>query len=280
MAYLITGATGSVGRHIVNRLLALGADVHALTRKPEQAQLPTEVKLFGGDLTADDIQEGAFDGVKRMFVFPASGDIRPFLAKAKTAGVEHCVVLSSLAAAAEAPRDLHSPSYHHHRAVEQAVEESGLEYTFLRPGSFANNLLFWSYAIKNMGMVAGPYPQSAQSLIHEVDVADAAVTVLTTDGHRGKRYPLTGPECLTQVEQLNTIGAAIGRDLTYHVITPDEWTQSMRQFMPEDMISMLLEYWSDTVTQPDIVRPTVTQITGEPGRTLAQWAADHAADFV
>lgn len=279
MAYLITGATGSVGRHVVDQLLGRGADVRVLTRKPDQAQFPAEVKVFGGDLSAGEVQPGAFDQVKRMFVFPASGDIRPFLAKAQAAGVEQCVVLSSLAAAAEAPRDLRSSSYHHHRAIEQAVEESGLEYTFLRPGSFANNLLFWSYTVKNMGMVAGPYPQSAQSLIHEADVADVAATILTTDGHGGEKYPLTGPESLTQAEQLNTIGAAIGRDLTYHVITPAEWSQSMRQFMPEDMIAMLLEYWSDTVAQPDVVRPTVTQITGKPGRTLAQWALDHVADF-
>lgn len=79
----------------------------------------------------------------------------------------------------------HSPSYYHHRAVEQAVEKAGPGYTFLRPGSFANNLLFWAHTIKTMGMVAGPYPQSAQSLIHEADVAAVAVTVLTTDEHTG-----------------------------------------------------------------------------------------------
>jgi uncharacterized protein YbjT (DUF2867 family) len=279
MAYLITGATGSIGGHVVTQLLALGADVHVLTRKPDQAQFPSTVKVFGGDLATGAVQEGAFDGVQSMFVFPASGDMRPFLAHAEAAGIERCVVLSSLAAAGEAPRDLHSPSYHHHRAIEQAVAGSGLAYTFLRPGSFANNLLFWAYTIKNMSMVAGPYPQSAQSLIHEADVADVAVTVLTTDGHAGQQYQLTGPECLTQIEQLNTIGAAIGRGLTYRLVTPAEWSQSMRQFMAEDIITMLLEYWSDTVAQPDLIRPTVTQITGKPGRTLAQWAADHAATF-
>lgn len=279
MTYLITGATGAVGRLVVARLLADGAEVHALTRRPDQAQLPAAVSVFGGDLTTGDIQEGAFAGITSMFVFPADGDIRPFLAAASEAGVRRCVVLSSLAAAAESPRDLRSPSYHHHRTIEQAVAGSGVAHTFLRPGSFANNLLFWAYTIKTMGMVAGPYPQSAQSLIHEADVADVAVAALTQEGHVGKIYPLSGPECLTQAEQLRTIGAAISRELAYHVTTPEAWAQSMRQFMPEPIIAMLLEYWSDTVAQPDTVRPTVAQITGRPGRTLAQWAADHAADF-
>ncbi|HEX6035204.1 MAG TPA: NAD(P)H-binding protein [Anaerolineales bacterium] len=280
MSYLITGATGVVGRHIVDKLVVLGAEVHALSRKPDQANLPRSVQVFGGDLASSDLEAAIFKGVKAIFLFAAFGDLKPFLGKAKAAGVERIVVLSSLAAAAEFPRDLDSPSYHHHRAIEQAVESSGIPYTFLRPGSFANNLLFWSYSIKTTRTVSGPYPQSAQVLIHELDVADVAVTVLTTDGHEGASYALTGPESLTQAEQLKTIGAAIGQQLTFQTITPEQFTQSMRQFMPADIIKMMLDYWSDTVEQPEAVRPTVEQITGRPGLSLARWAADHASDFI
>lgn len=280
MSYLITGATGAVGKHIVNQLIASGAQVHALSRKPNQTDLPAKVKVFEGDLTASGLQEGIFDGVKSMFLFPAYGDLRPFLARAKAAGVEHVVLLSSLATAAEFPRDLNSPSYRHHRAIEQNVEASGIAYTFLRPGSFANNLRFWSHTIKASKAVYGPYPQSAQALIHEADVADVAVASLTTNAHKGATYALTGPESLTQADQLKTIGAAIGQKLTYCTITPEQFIQSMSQFMPADVIKMMLDYWSDTVEQPDVVRPTVEQITGRPARTLTQWAADHASDFM
>lgn len=280
MSYLITGATGAVGRHVVTQLVALEAKVHALSRRPDQTSFPAGVKVFGGDLTANHLPDEMFDGVKSVFLFPAEGDVSPFLVKAKAAGVEHLVVLSSLAAAAEFPRDLNSPSYRHHRAIEQAVEASGIAYTFLRPGSFANNLRFWSHSIKTQRMVYGPYPQSAQALIHEADVAAVAVAALTTAGDQGVKYALTGPASLTQAEQLKTIGAAIGQELTYQVITPDQFRQSMSQFMPADIIQMMLDYWSDTVEQPDVVRPTVEQITGRPARTLAQWAADHAAEFI
>src|SRR5512147_1916152 len=99
MSYLITGASGSVGKQVVNQLVEAGARVHALSRKPEQANLPAEVKVFQGDLSASDLQEKMFDGVKGIFLFPAYGNLRPFLSKAKAAGVEHVVVLSSLAAA-------------------------------------------------------------------------------------------------------------------------------------------------------------------------------------
>lgn len=280
MSYLITGATGSIGRHVVDQLLTLGENIHALSRKPSEANLPIEVTLFGGDLTSGDIQDGAFDQVKSLFLFPADGDVRPFLDQAKAAGVEHVVLLSSLATAAEHVRDVGSASYRHHKALEQAVLASGIHYTFLRPGNFANNLRFWSYSIKTSGMVYGPYPQSAQTLIHEADVAAVAVAALTTAGHTGSTYALTGPESLTQSEQLRTIGVAIGRELTYQAISPEQFRQSMDAFMPEDVIKQLLNYWSDTVEQPDIVRPTVEQITGKPARTLAQWAADHRAEFM
>jgi uncharacterized protein YbjT (DUF2867 family) len=280
MPYLITGAAGFIGRQIVDQLLAAGAAVHALSRRPDQASFPPEVNVFGGDLTSGDIQTGAFAAVKSIFLFPADGDIRPFLDKARVAGVEHVVALSSLAAAGEHQRDLHSTSYRHHRAIEQAVAASGMEYTFLRPGSFANNLRFWSHTIKTANTVYGPYPESAQSLIHEADFAAVAVAALTTDWHTGATYALSGPECLTQAEQLNTISRAIGRELTYRAISPEQFKQSMRQFMPEDIISMLLTYWAETVDQPDIVRPTVEQITGKPAHTLAQWATDHIADFI
>jgi uncharacterized protein YbjT (DUF2867 family) len=280
MSHLITGATGAIGRHIVSQLVATGAEVRAISRKPDQANLPAGVKVFGGDLTRSRLQDGAFDDVRSVFLFPADGDIKPFLGKAKAAGVEHIVALSSLAAAAEFPRDLNSASYRHHLAIEKAVEASGIAYTFLRPGSFANNLRFWAHTIKTSKMVFGPYPQSSQALIHEADVAAVATAILTTDGHKGAKYALTGPESLTQVEQLKTIGAAIGQELTYQAITPEQFMQSMSQFMPTDIIQTMLDYWSDTVEQPDVVRPTVEQITGRPARTLAQWANDHASDFM
>ena len=279
MSFLITGATGTIGSQIVHQLIYQGATVRAISRNPEKVNLPGSVEVFAGDLTSKEFHPKTFDGVKSIFLFPVEGEIKKFLAEAKANGVKHIVVLSSLAAAAEFPRDINSASYRHHIAVEKAVKETGIDFTILRPGTFANNLRGWSHSIKTSKMVFGPYPNSAQALIHEADVAAVAVTVLTTEGHKGATYPLTGPEAITQVEQLKTIGDAIGQELTYQKITPEQFKQSMGQFMPAEIIKMLLDYWSDTVEKPDVVRNTVEQITGQPARTLAQWAADHASDF-
>ena len=62
-------------------------------------------------------------------------------------------------------------------------------------------------------------------------------------------------------------------------ITPDEFRAEVARFVPADIIAMLLDYWSDTVDEPDRVRPGVRELTGQPGRTLEQWARDHRADF-
>src|SRR4051794_40928122 len=99
MSVLVTGATGSIGRRVVSGLLDAGEGVRALTRKPADAGLDSRVDVVEGDLTAADVPSGCFEGVRQLFLFPALGGVAPFVAAAAEAGVEHVVVLSSLAAA-------------------------------------------------------------------------------------------------------------------------------------------------------------------------------------
>jgi uncharacterized protein YbjT (DUF2867 family) len=277
MPYLITGATGTVGKSIVTQLRTLGHDVRIVTRDLDK--VPDGVEAVQGDLTKGDLPPTAFEGVKRVFLFPAVGGIDAFLKQAKTAGVEQIVVLSSLAATMEFERDNTSWTALHHLAIENAVKDSGIPYTFLRPGTFANNLLFWAHSIQTGDTVYGPYANSVQAPIHEADIAAVAVVALTQDGHQGKTYPLTGPQALTRIEQLNCIGTAIGKKLRFQEIPADVFQKEMEQYMPLPIIKMLLDYWSDTVTVPDVVLPTVEQLTSHKARTLMQWAKDHASDF-
>ena len=280
MSYLITGATGAVGRRLVDALVAADVPVRALTRTPQHADLPAGVEVVAGDLAAaETLPDSVFAGVERAFVFPAESGIDRFARRAAAAGVRRFVVLSSLAAAGEHERDRRSASNVHHVAVEAAVAATGVPATILRPGTFASNLLAWAGPIRSSATVQGPYPRSAQAPIHEVDVADVAAVALRDDGHEGATYALTGPQALTRIEQLDAIGEAIGRTLTFEEITPEAFAEQMRPYLPAPIVTMLLDYWSDTVTEPDTVRPTVERVTGRPGRTLAQWARDHADAF-
>jgi uncharacterized protein YbjT (DUF2867 family) len=278
MSYLVTGATGPVGSSVAAQLRAAGMNVRIVTRDRNKAPAGSEV--VEGDFPKGDLPPAAFAGIRRVFLFPAQGGVDAFLAQAKQAKVEQLVVLSSLAAAMEHERDRESPSALHHLAIEKAVEASGIPATFLRPGTFATNLLFWAYSIQNGDTVYGPYAKSAQAPIHEADIAAVAVAALTQDGHAGKIYPMTGPQALTRSEQLDAIGAAIGKTLHYREIPPEAFQQQMAKFMPAPIIKMLLDYWSDTVANPDIVLPTVERLTGRKARTLASWAKNHASAFL
>ncbi|MEV1128641.1 NAD(P)H-binding protein [Agromyces sp. NPDC049794] len=278
MAILVTGATGAVGMHLITALLERGAEVRALTRNPETAGLPEGVDIVGGDLAdPSSLGRDVFGGVDRAFVFPAS-PIEPFIAAAVAAGIHRFTVLSSLAAALEHPRDRGSASQLHHSAVETAVTQRTDEWTILRPGTFANNLLSWAWPIRSGAPIRAPYLASAQAPIHEKDVAEAAAESLLTDAHLGAAIAMTGPEAVTRIEQVATIARALGRDIPLVEITPEEFRAEAADFIPETVVRMLLDYWRDTVSAPDRPRP-VTPVTGRPGRTLAEWAADHRGDF-
>ena len=278
MTILVTGATGAVGRHLVATLAARGASVRALTRKPADVSLPDGVEVVGGDLTdASTLGPQVFEGVDRAFVFPAQG-VDVFLDAAVAAGVRRFTVLSSLAAAMEFPRDRGSASQLHHSAVEAAVTARTDAWTILRPGTFANNLLSWAWQIRSGAPIRAPYLASAQAPIHEYDVAEVAAETLLSDDFLGETIPITGPQALTRAEQVAAIGAALGREIPVVEITPDEFRAETAQFIPEPIMKMLLDYWGDTLSVPDRPRP-VTPVTGGPGRTLAEWAADHRADF-
>jgi uncharacterized protein YbjT (DUF2867 family) len=278
MTILVTGATGAVGRHLVATLVARGASVRALTRKPEDANLPEDVEIVAGDLAdASTFSPQVFEGVDRVFVFPAHG-VEVFVEAAVAAGVCRFTVLSSLAAAMEFPRDRGSASQLHHSAVEAAVTGRTDTWTILRPGTFANNLLSWAWQIRSGAPIRAPYLGSAQAPVHEYDIAEVAAETLLTDDYIGETIAITGPEALTRADQVAAIGAALGREIPLVEITPDEFRGETAQFIPQPIMKMLLDYWSDTLTVPDQVRPA-TSVTGRTGRTLTEWATDHRADF-
>ncbi|MFF8971298.1 SDR family oxidoreductase [Streptomyces sp. NPDC014995] len=275
----MTGATGNVGRHVVDQLLAAGAAVRALTRNPAGARLPAQAEVAGGDLTRPETVEPALKGVSALFLFPAPGTAGPVLRAARESGVRRVVLLSS-SAVEFGTEGADNAIVAYHKEIERQVEESGLEWTFVRPGAFAVNTLQWAPQIRAGGVVRGPYAEAEMAPIHERDIADVATRALLTDGHAGAKYLLTGPESLTQAEQARRIGEAIGRPVRYEELAPDVAREQMiRNQVPADFADMLLSFQAGLVGVPAEVSATVEEVTGHPARTLGQWAADHAADF-
>ena len=138
----------------------------------------------------------------------------------------------------------------------------------------------WADQIRAEGVVRWPYAAAARSLIHEADIAAVAVHALTEDGHSGKTYVLTGPQALTQTDQVHAIGQAIGRSLRFDEISREQARPGLLEaFGDEAFADGALDTWATFVNDPERVTSTVQEITGRPARTLRDWATDHADDF-
>jgi uncharacterized protein YbjT (DUF2867 family) len=274
---LVTGATGNVGRHVVSQLQDAGAAVRALTRDTGTARLPEGVDVVRGDLFAPGPLAPALDGVEAVFLLwpvptaDGASEVVDVIAK----HARRVVFLSAMSVPDDDEQA--DPIFHTH--IERAIRRSGLEWTFLRAGGFASNTLIWASQVRG-GVVRWPYGAAARSLIHERDIAAVAVRALTEDGHAGAAYVLTGPETVTQADQVRIIGEAIGRTVRWEDISPGVAREQMlADGWPPAFADHALGYWATLESNPEPVTTTVEEIIGVPARTFRDWAIDHADDF-
>ncbi|ASU84102.1 hypothetical protein CDO52_16075 [Nocardiopsis gilva YIM 90087] len=276
MTILVTGATGNIGRNVVQGLVEKGEGprVRALTRNPQAARLPEGVDVVQGDLLRPDTLTPALQGVATMFLFPLAYRVpTPELlddyassagavAAAERAGVRRLVVMSA------------------EGELLEAVQRSTMEWTIVNPGEFMlNKIDYWGHSIRTEGAARSAYPDSPGCPIHEADIADVITAVLLGDGHAKAVYELTGPELLTPAEQVRAIGQGIGRELRFQALNPEEGRAELVAQWGEMAADHYIEYQKEWATAPPTVLPTVEEITGHPARTLRAWAADHAASF-
>ena len=136
--------------------------------------------------------------------------------------------------------------------MERLIEQSGLDWTFVRAGMFAGNARhFWGPQIRAGGVIRWPYLDSPTAPTDERDIATVAVRMLCDDGHAGSEYVVTGPQSLTQSEQIQTIGRAIGRVLRVEEMTPDDARSELLPVLGSPVfINMLLNAWGAALGQP------------------------------
>jgi uncharacterized protein YbjT (DUF2867 family) len=278
---LVIGATGTVGRKVIDQLIAANVSVRALTRNPDSANLPAQVEIVSGDLTIPDTLDRPLDDVDAAFLVwtaPATA-FAPALARIAK-HIPRVVFLSSPHQTAHPFFQQPNPVATMHAEIERLINASGLQWTFLRPGMFAANSLFWwAPQIHADSVVRWPYAEAPTAPIHERDIAAVAARILCEDGHGGKDYALTGPQSLSQFEQVMIIGDVIGRSLRFEEIPPEEARRELLTMMPLPVIDMLLNAWAAAIGRPAYVTSAVADITGTPARTFRDWAIDHAAEF-
>jgi len=279
---LVTGATGRVGRAVVGLLSDAGVPVRALTRGgAEAAALPASVEVVTGDLTVPESLDAGLRGVDAVFlVWTAPPATAPAVVERLAKHARRVVFLSSPHQTRHPFFQQPNPMAQMHADIERLIAAAGLESTIIRPGMFASNALFWwAPAIRAGGVVRWPYGAAETAPVDDRDVAAVAARTLYQDGHAGGDYVLTGPQSLSQAEQVRIIGDAAGRRITFVELSPEEFRGETEGSWPRPVVDMLLAAWGATLGRPAFVTATVSDILGSPARTFRQWAADHAAAF-
>ncbi|WP_460498070.1 NAD(P)H-binding protein, partial [Glycomyces tarimensis] len=268
---VVTGATGNVGRPLVAALAARGAAVTAVSRG--DAELPAGVTHRRADLSEPETLESAFANAESLFLLTRDPrlDAVPVLEAAKAAGVGRVVLLSSERAVTRLDAS--------QRAIEDAVTESGLEWTILRPGGFASNAFLWAESVRTERRIAAPFGDVGLPVIDPLDIAEVAAATLTEHGHEGEAYLLSGPEPVTPRGQTRAIAAAIGEAVEFIEQTRDEARQQLLRFWPEDVVEASLDVIGSPNEAERRISPEVERVLGRGPRTFEDWARRHAAAF-
>jgi uncharacterized protein YbjT (DUF2867 family) len=282
MSTLVIGATGTVGREVVRRLHAQGAEVQVMTRDPDKAKhLPDGVGAALGDLTEPRTLPPAFRGVSKLFM------LTPFarketemglagVAAAKKGGVER-IVYMTVYKLEEGP---HIPHFASKIPIVRAIEDSGIAYTLIEPNNFFQNDLWYQRPITRLGIYPLPIGSVGVSRVDVHDIADAAVNALTRPGHDGRTYPLVGPEALTGEQVAEIWSGALSREVKYAGDDLAPWEESARSTLPgwlvDDLRIMYAFFVESGLRASDDDLDRCQHILGHRPRRFADFARETA----
>jgi uncharacterized protein YbjT (DUF2867 family) len=287
MTILVTGATGTIGRQVVQHLTQRGANVRALVRTPATANLPTTVEVVQGDLLDVDALRQAMQGVSTLFLLNAVAadeftQALITLNVAREAGVKRVVYLSVI----HSDRYVNVPHFAGKFGVERMIEQMGFSATILRPAYFIDNDLTIKDVVQGYGVYPMPIGSKGLAMIDTRDIAEiAAIELLNReqapDNSALTRLNLVGPEALTGEQVAAIWSVVLKRPIAYGGDDTAAFEQNLRQFMPAwmayDMRQMAERFISDGMLPGagDVER--LMQLLGRPLRTYGAFAAEHAS---
>jgi uncharacterized protein YbjT (DUF2867 family) len=287
MTILVTGATGHVGRHVIQQLTQRGGKVRALVRNPAAANLPDGVEVVQGDLLDVDALRQAFDGVSTLFLLNAVAadeftQALVTLNVAREAGVKRVVYLSVI----HSDRYVNVPHFAGKFGVERMIEQMGFNATLLRPAYFMDNDLTIKDVVLGYGVYPMPIGSKGLAMIDARDIGEiAAIELLSRDqapeGSELTRINLVGPDTLTGTEVAGIWSEALGRAIAYGGDDTAGFEQNLRQFMPAwmayDMRQMAERFLSDGMVPEagDVER--LSRLLGRPLRSYRDFAAETVA---
>ncbi|MFD3508550.1 SDR family oxidoreductase [Nocardia sp. NPDC058666] len=270
----MTGATGNVGRTLVQSLAAAGEQVTAVSRGTAEPALPGGVRHQRADLTAAETLAPAFVGATALFLHDTGisahlMDPRAILALAKSAGIQRVVRLSSQGVATRPESASHGQLAH---SFEEAVRESGLEWTILRPGGFASNAYAWAESVRDERVVAAPFGDVGLPVVDPFDIAEVAAVALREDGHAGQVYTLTGPALSTPRQRAEDLAAALGEPVRFVEQTRAQAKTQMLHFMPEPVVETTLDILGNPTPEEQLISPDIDKVLGRAPHAFSDWA--------
>lgn len=278
---VVTGATGNVGRSLVQTLAAAGEQVTATSRGISDADVPEGVRHQQADLIDPESLRPVFEGADALFLQsggPSAHLLSPrdILDVARAGGVGRVVLLSSQGVATRPQSASHGGTG---RSIENAVRHSGMDWTVLRPGGFDSNAYAWAESVHARREIVAPFADIGLPTIDPDDIAEVAAAALREDGHAGQIYELTGPALSTPRQRAEAIADALGEPIRFIEQTRDEASAQMLQFMPEPVVETTLTILGRPTPAEQRISPDVEQVLGRAPRTFAEWAQRHIAVF-
>ncbi|MCT9141759.1 SDR family oxidoreductase [Streptomyces violarus] len=278
---VVTGATGNVGSWLVRTLAAAGERVTATSRSITDTDVPEGVRHRRADLTDAESLRPLLDGADALFLQnggPSAHLLNPrhILDVSKAGGVERVVLLSSQGVTTRPESASHGGTA---RAIEDAVRQSGLDWTVLRPGGFHSNMFAWAESVRTRRTVAAPFADVGLPTVDPGDIAELAAVTLRESGHAGQVYELTGPALSTPRQRAESIADALGEPVRFIEQTRDEARAQMLRFMPEEVIETTLAILGEPTPAEQRISTATEQVLGRAPRTFAAWARQHVAAF-
>ena len=269
---VVTGATGNVGRPLVQSLAAAGEQVTAVSRRI--SDVPNGVRRLQADLSQPETLGPALDGAKAVFLltaaeFLANGNMKDVMEVVEASGVERVVLLSSQGVGTK----------RHPSDLEDAVTQSGLGWTMLRPGNFASNAFQWAESIRTQRLMAAPFADVALPAVDPDDIAEVAAAALRDQSHAGNIYTLTGPVAISPRQQAEAIGQAVGEPVQFVELSRDEARSRMLTYMPEPVVEATLGALGTPTAAEQEVSPDVEKVLGRPPRTFTDWVSRNLPAF-
>ncbi|MEU3250685.1 NAD(P)H-binding protein [Streptomyces sp. NPDC006997] len=274
--FLVTGATGNVGGELVRALAGAGEPVRALSRAGRPDGLPPGAEAAAGDLNEPGTVRDALDGVTGMFLMPGYAGQRQILADARAAGVRRVVLLSGRSAGTG---DTGNAVAAYMIDAEEAVRESGLAWTCVRPTSFMSNALQLADQLRAGDTVRAPFPDVATADIDPYDIARTVMAALRSAEFEGRVLDVSGPEALLPADRVRILGKVLGRELRAVGLTDAEARAELEARMPVPYVDAFFSFFVDGTLDESEVLPTVEEVTGRAPRTFEEWARAHADRF-